>query len=115
MKNKIKNVNIENGMPTAAVAEKKVHFEISTAKREGVKVLKIIHGYGSSGIGGRLKVAISRQLADKKKEGSIKAFLNGGDWDIFNQSTRDILDACNDLRQDKDLGNHNQGITIVLL
>lgn len=115
MRNKIKCVNIEVGMPTADVAEKKVLFEISTAKREGVKVLKIIHGYGSTGVGGKLKESIGKLLELKKKAGSIKAFVNGGDFDIFNQSTREILDACNELRQDKDLGNHNYGITILLL
>jgi hypothetical protein len=115
MKNKIKCVNIEAGMPTAAVAEKTALFEISTAKREGIKVLKIIHGYGSTGMGGKIKTEIGKLLALKKKEGLVKAFVNGGDWDIFNQSARDMLDACNELRQDSDLGNHNSGITIVLL
>jgi hypothetical protein len=115
MRNKIMCVNIEAGMPTAAVAEKRTLFEISTAKRQGVKVLKIIHGYGSTGTGGKLKIEIQKLLAVKKKEGVIKAFVNGGDWDIFNQATRDLLDACNELRQDPDLGSHNNGITIVLL
>lgn len=115
MRNKIKCINIEAGMPTADVAEKRALFEISTAKREGIKVLKIIHGYGSTGTGGKLKDAIGRLLASKKREGVIKSFVNGGDWDIFNKSSRDILDSCNELRQDRDLGTYNPGITIVLL
>jgi hypothetical protein len=115
MKAKIKQVNIEIGMPTADIAEKRVQFEISTAKREGVRVLKIIHGYGSSGVGGKLKNTVTRLLSVKKREGAVKAYINGGQWDIFNPETRSILDACEDLRRDSDLGNHNPGITIVLL
>lgn len=115
MKAKIKQVNIEAGMPTADVAEKRVQFEIVTAKREGVKVLKIIHGYGSSGVGGKLKGTVAKLLSNKKREGSIKAYINGSQWEIFNPEARSILDACEDLRRDADLGNHNQGITIVLL
>ena len=35
-----------------------VAAEIQKAKREGVKVLKVIHGYGSSGKGGALCVGL---------------------------------------------------------
>jgi len=87
----------------------------SLAKNQGVKALKVIHGYGSSGVGGRLKRGILEFLAAKKKEGFIKAFVPDEDWSIFNQITRDILEQCNDLRKDNDLGNSNHGITIVLI
>lgn len=111
----IKSVNVEAGMPTVAVTVKRVAFEISTAKREGVAVLKIIHGYGSTGTGGRLKEAVTALLGQKKREGVIKAFVGGEDWDIFNAAARRILEACSAMGRDRDLGNHNQGITIVLL
>ena len=115
MQTKTKVVNIEAGMPTTAVAEKRVTFEISTAKREGITVLKIIHGYGSTGVGGRLKESVTRLLGNKKREGVIKAFVGGEDWNIFNPAARKILEACSTMGRDRDLGNHNMGITIVLL
>lgn len=115
MRSVIKCVNIESGMPTVDVAEKRVLFEISTAKREGIKVLKIIHGYGSTGVGGKLKGAVARLLSRKKNERIIKSFVCGDEWDIFNQSARSILEACDEARKDSDLGNYNPGITIVLL
>jgi len=115
MKRQIKCINIEADMPTVAVGEIRLMFEISTARREGIKVIKVIHGYGSTGVGGKLKNAIQRLLASKKRAGVIKSFVNGEEWNIFNQSARDILDSCNEMRQDSDLGNHNPGITVILL
>lgn len=112
---KYKVVNIEAGKPVVEVGKKKLHLEIVTAKRQGIKALKIIHGYGSSGVGGRLKQGILEFLAARKKENVVKAFVTGEDWSIFNQTARDIMEQCNDLRKDNDLGNSNPGITIVLL
>ena len=102
-------------MPMVSEAEKRILFEIVTAKREGVKVLKIIHGYGSTGVGGKLKTATARLLGQKQKEGMIKSFVRGDEWDIFNQSARVIMESCNEARKDSDLGNYNSGITMVLL
>jgi hypothetical protein len=112
---KYKVINIEAGMPIVEVGQKRLYLEIITAKNQGVKALKVIHGYGSSGVGGRLKRGILEFLAAKKKEGFIKAFIPGEDWSIFNQTARDIMEQCNDLRKDNDLDNHNLGITIVLI
>lgn len=112
---KYKIINIEAGMPTVEIGQKRLYFEITTAKRLGIKALKVIHGYGSSGVGGRLKKGILEYLAAKKKEGFIKDFVPGEDWSIFNQAARDIIEQCNDLRMDSDLGNSNLGITIVLI
>lgn len=113
MKHKV--INIEAGMPTVEVGQKRLYLEIVTAKRQGIKILKIIHGYGSSGVGGKLKKGILEFLAVKKKEGIIKAFVPGEDWSIFNKAARDILEQYHDLRKDNDLENCNLGITIVLI
>lgn len=115
MKSKIKIVNIEAGMPTVEVGQKRLYLEIVTARSQGIRFLKVIHGYGSSGVGGRLKKGILEFLAAKKKDGFIKAFVPGEDWNIFTQAARDIMEQCNDFRKDKDLGNSNPGITIVLI
>lgn len=107
--------NIEAGMPTVAEAKKKLLYEISGSKKQGIIALKIIHGYGSSGIGGKLRVEMRKMLAQKKREGAIRSFVIGEEWSIFNQFTREILDHCKDLRQDSDLEKYNSGITVVLL
>ena len=115
MKSGLKTINIETGMPTVEIGQKRLYLEIVTAKNQGIRFLKVIHGYGSSGVGGRLRRGVLEYLAVKKKEGFIKAFVPGEDWSIFSQSARDILEQCNDLRKDSDLENCNSGITIVFI
>ena len=112
---KYKVINIEAGMPTVEVGQKRLYLEIVTAKRQGVKALKVIHGYGSSGMGGGLKKGILQYLAAQKKERFIKDFVPGEDWDIFNHGARNILEQYTDLRKDSDLGRGNPGITMVLI
>ena len=77
---KCKVINIEADMPIVEVGQKRLYFEIITAKRQGIKALKVIHGYGSSGVGGRLKKGVLKFLAAKKKERLIKTFVPGEDW-----------------------------------
>jgi hypothetical protein len=50
----IRTYNVEAGLPTLDEARRMVAAEIKQAKREGGKVLKVIHGYGSTGKGGVL-------------------------------------------------------------
>lgn len=112
---KCKVINIEAGMPIVEVGQKRLYLEIITARNQRIKALKVIHGYGSHGVGGRLKKGILQFLAAKKKEGLVKAFVPGEEFSIFNQTTRDILEQCDDLRKDSDLEKGNPGITIVLI
>lgn len=115
MKSGCKTINVEVGMPTVEVGQKRLYLEIITARNQGYSFLKVIHGYGSSGVGGRLKKGMLEFLAAKQKDGLVKAFVPGEDWNIFNQTTREIIEQCDDLRKDSDLGNTNHGITIVMI
>jgi hypothetical protein len=108
-------MNLELGMPTTETALKKLSAEMSKAKREGILVLKVIHGYGSSGVGGKLKVEVRRYMVFRKNEKVISAFVPGDRWSIFDSDARYILDHCPEMRKDTDLENCNDGITVVLL
>src|SRR2546425_7725169 len=59
--------NVEAALPTLEEARRQVIDEIRRAKREGVRVLKIIHGYGSSGKGGTLCVGLRKSFGLRKK------------------------------------------------
>ena len=50
----IRTFNVEAGLPTLDEARRLVIAEIKQAQRDGARVLKVIHGYGSSGKGGAL-------------------------------------------------------------
>ena len=111
----IRTFNVEAGFPTLDEARRLVIEEINQAKRAGSRVLKVIHGYGSSGKGGALCVGLRKSFGLRKKEGVIKDFIAGEDFSIFNNTVLDLLEAVPELRGDPDLGATNEGVTIVWL
>lgn len=106
-----KTVNIEKGMPRLESAKVMLQDQIVMAKRTGIKVLKIIHGYGSTGTGGILRTEL-RKIIQGIKNSTV---IYGENFSIFDGQTRLALAKYPDLRKDKDLENANQGITFILL
>lgn len=115
MAEKVRTITIKSGMPTAEEARARLNAEIDKSKQAGVLVLKIIHGYGSSGEGGRLKEAIRRSLQKRRKEKKISSFVAGEKWSVFEPDARQFLEACPELKNDPDLNRYNEGMTLVLL
>jgi hypothetical protein len=111
----IRTYNVEAGMPTLDEARRLVIEEIKRAKREGVKVLKVIHGYGSSGKGGALCIGLRKSFGLRKKEGVIKDYISGEDFSIFEDAVLALLEAVPELRGDPDLGATNEGVTLLWL
>jgi hypothetical protein len=111
----IRTHNVEAGLPVLVEARRVVIEEIKRAKREGVRVLKVIHGYDSSGKGGALCVGLRKSFGLRKKEGVIKAFVAGEAVSIFNPTVLVLLEAVPELRGDPDLSAKNEGVTILWL
>ncbi|MDL2273863.1 Smr/MutS family protein [Oscillospiraceae bacterium OttesenSCG-928-G22] len=115
MGGQIKTVNLEEGMPTAERAIKRLTFELRSSGGKGVSGLKLIHGYGSSGTGGVLRREVRKYLENEKRRGRIRSFVTGEAFSIFDEETRTLLGCCPDFRNDRDLERHNNGVTFVLL
>jgi hypothetical protein len=111
----VKTFNVEADRPSLDEARRRVIGEIRRAKPEGIRVLKVIHGWGSSGKGGTLCHGLRKSFALRKKEGVIKDFIPGEEFSIFNQTVLTMLDAVPELRGDPDLNATNEGVTIVWL
>jgi hypothetical protein len=111
----IKTFNVEAGMPSLDEARRQVLEEIRRAKKQGIRVLKIIHGWGSSGKGGKLCHGLRKSFALRKKEGIIKDFVPGENFSIFNKTVLAMLDAVPGLRGDPDLDVTNEGVTVLWL
>ena len=111
----IRVINVEADLPTLDEARRFVIEEIKRAKRDGVRVLKVIHGYGSSGKGGRLCIGLRKSFGLRKKEGVIKDFVSGEDFSIFNPTTLHLLEAVPELRGDPDLNATNEGVSVLWL
>ena len=102
-------------MPFADQAVKRLTFELHQSRRQGFAVLKIIHGYGSSGTGGKIRTASRKYLAGLKERGEIKEWIPGEKFSIFEESTRRAFVQCDTLRRDKDLDRYNNGVTFIIL
>ena len=111
----LKIVNIKEDMPAATDAVRRVTYNIRNGKTLGCAAIKFIHGYGSTGKGGRIRTEVRRYLEDQKRRGQIRDWIPGEDFSIFSEATRSAFRLCGELRQDPDLERHNNGITVVLL
>lgn len=70
-------VNLEAGLPSLDEARRRLLAELKAARQQGVRVLKVIHGYGSSGGGGTLCAGIRKSLRLRVKEGIALAVIPG--------------------------------------
>jgi hypothetical protein len=107
--------NLEEGMPIVDVALRRLTAIIHREKALGTKAIKIIHGYGSSGTGGRIRTESRKYLSSCQRRGLIRDFIPGEELSIFSDKTRNALAFCPDLSKDRDLERHNNGITVILL
>lgn len=115
MRATIKTVILKDGMPSVEQARARLTAEIQAAQHSGLKVLKIVHGYGSTGVGGDLRFALQatlRQMAAKKE---IRDCIYGENWRKSDERAWELLKQMPELRGDSDLGRGNKGITLVCL
>jgi hypothetical protein len=102
-------------MPDAGLAIRRVTYNIRNGKVLGAAAVKFIHGYGSTGKGGRIRVETRRYLEEQRQKRRIRGFITGEDFSIFDEPTRAAFALCDDLRRDPDLDRHNNGVTIAIL
>lgn len=115
MAGRIELINLEFGYPRADEAGRRLTTELELARKKGVALLKIVHGYGSGGKGGRIRTAVRALLLAQERAGAIGAVVPGEGWSIFDESSRGLIDRYPKLREDVDLERSNPGITLVEL
>lgn len=107
--------NLERYFPTVDQGIALLTQEISKCRRQKIRIIKLIHGYGSSGVGGNLRHGIRRHLESMLQSGSLRGIAWGENFSIFDETTRQMLEVVPNLRKDSDLERCNQGITMVFL
>ena len=110
-----KVVNLERGRPLVESALKKLQMELDSARRQHLRVLTVIHGYGSSGKGGAIGAECRKVLAYLKGNGEINTFIPGEDFRVRSGATRDLLRRFPQLATNVNLNKGNRGITLVVL
>jgi hypothetical protein len=111
----IKIIDLEDGLPKVEAARLRMQHELHIARQQGYAAVKLIHGYGSSGVGGSLRIELQRELHRLIGAGSIRSFVVGENWRISDEKTWELLKRYPEWKQDSDLGKANKGISIVLL
>jgi hypothetical protein len=75
----------------------------------GLRVLKIIHGYGSSGSGGSTKEVVRNWLFRRK---TLRAVIEGERYGLLDPDTQEMRRELKG-EADPDLDAANRGITVV--
>src|ERR1700744_3540286 len=108
----IKTVMLKDGMPTVEEARGRLQSEIVLARQKGITVLKLVHGYGSSGVGGDLRISLQSTLRRMAAAGEIRDCIYGENWRTSNERTWELLKRMPELKADPDLGRGNRGFTL---
>ncbi|MBC7959532.1 MAG: hypothetical protein H7X94_06675 [Vallitaleaceae bacterium] len=108
---KVVRVNLKDGMPTVEAAILKMKNAIATQRGQGGKAVLFIHGYGSSGVGGGIKIAVRKWLSENG-QGIVLTYVGGEQW---LGRKREILGLCKSLERFEREITNNEGITVVIL
>ena len=102
-------------MPLVHEALQRLDWELALARQEKAKLLKLVHGYGSTGAGGDIRIAVQKRLLEMVENNQIRGCIFGENWSKSDEQTWKLLQSHAELKNDSDLGRRNRGITIVLL
>ena len=108
-------INLESGHPSIDDARRRLLSEMERARQSGAKVLKVIHGWGSSGEGGTLGPAIRKSLRLRVQEGRAVLVVPGERFSSDTNEGRELAQRHPAVRGDRDWNHANPGITVVEL
>ena len=108
-------MNLKSDRPTVLQALNRLERELASARQRGCFVLKLIHGYGSTGAGGDIRIAVQLRLREWAEAGTIRGCVFGEEWSTSSEAVWALLKECPELKRDPDLGKRNLGITVVFL
>lgn len=110
----MKTFDIKSDMPTAAEAGTRLANIIRNSNDKD-KVIKIIHGYGSTGVGGSIKKSVHTSLRNRVRSGEIKAYIPGEAFSHPMGFDEIIQTYSSLIKSDADYRKMNDGITFVIL
>ena len=111
----LRTIHLKAGAPSVDDARRRLLAEMDAARQAGVKLLKVVHGWGSSGEGGKLAPAIRKSLRLRVKEGRARLIVTGERFSADTLEGRDLAQRHPSVRRDPDFNRANPGITVVEL
>ena len=111
--NNFVKLNLELYKPTVNEAIEKFIFHLNNYKKNNIKCIYIIHGYGSHGKGGLIRDAIRKKISTLKEQNLIKTYIYGEDFNILNNTAYQLKQQYKELEHLFHM--KNKGVTIVLI
>lgn len=111
----ILTVNIESGMPDVAQALAQLDIKLGVARQQGAALVRVIHGWGSTGAGGRIKTALPQHLTDLKRRRTIRGYVPGDQFAISTRQGAHLISKYPVLKETMNTDRKNPGITFVEL
>lgn len=111
----IKTLDIKSDRPSVHEALQRLDRILALSRQQKHAIVKVIHGYGSTGVGGDIRIAVQKRLQELVESGQIRARIFGENWSKSDATTWDLIKSLPELKTDPHLERGNRGITIVLL
>jgi hypothetical protein len=106
-------VNLEKGQPTVERALSTLDMRVGEAKVRGTRVLRVVHGWGSSGAGGAIKQAVGRHVRELERQGAVRAHVPGEHYPDQSTAGRNLLSRYPALERTLKADRANPGITFL--
>lgn len=111
----MRTLNLKAGFPRVDDARRRLLAEFDSAGQASERLLKVIHGWGSSGEGGKLGPAIRKSLRLRVKEGRARLVVPGERFSSETLEGQELARRHPSVRADRDFNRANPGVTIVEL
>ncbi|NJD11356.1 MAG: hypothetical protein FIB01_13270 [Gemmatimonadetes bacterium] len=111
----VSTLYLKQDLPTVAEAVRQLVLSLTGLRGTRTRVVKVVHGYGSTGKGGALAPAVRRELRALLAKGWIRGFVPGEEYSEFGAGGRALLERYPSLRGSFRSDRENPGITMVEL
>ena len=109
-------INIKQGHPYVEEALDQLTEQLRKSLELGIKAIVLIHGYGSSGEGGRIKSALHDALENNRYADRVEEYFYGENVAYGSQSYHALLKRRPGLKRYlKRFKEGNAGMTVLLL
>ena len=114
-KRRTATVNLKRAKPSVGEAIGHLDREIASARMKGIRLIRLVHGWGSSGEGGAIRAAVASHLSSLLRNRKVASFTPGEDYSEYTNAGRRLMAKYPSLRSSLRKDRENPGITFVEL
>jgi endonuclease IV len=109
-------INLEAGGPTAEEALERLTQQVRAASEAGIRALVVIHGYGSSGSGGKIKWVVRDALENNYFSDRVDEYYFGEELALGSSGYQTVIKRRVSLKQHlSQFKIGNAGMTVLLM